>query len=132
MARKRRQYVFDPAADRESAVADVIELNSRKWTRTIVERLLVNGSLRYSELKGEIDGISDKVLSESLEALEEFDLIRREVVADRPVRVEYSLTTAGAALEDVIDAVDEWTDTYRDETDLCAEADRDRRRRRRH
>jgi DNA-binding HxlR family transcriptional regulator len=131
MAPKRRQYVFEPATDGESPVADVIELNSRKWTRTIIERLVVNDSLRYSELKTEIDGISDKVLSESLEALEEFDLVRREVVADRPVRVEYSLTPAGAALEDVIDAVGEWTDTYRDETGRGTDASR-RTQRRRH
>jgi DNA-binding HxlR family transcriptional regulator len=119
MSLREREYVFEPTADGDSPVADVIELNSRKWTRAIVERLLVNGSLRYSELGGEIDGISDKVLSDSLEELQAYGLVERTVIEDRPVKVEYSLTPAGAALEDVIAAVDEWTDTY------VAELDRD-------
>jgi DNA-binding HxlR family transcriptional regulator len=71
------------------------------------------------------------VLSESLEELERHDLVRREVIEDRPIRVEYSLTPAGAALEDVIDAVAEWTETYREETGGDADAV-GRVRRRRH
>jgi DNA-binding HxlR family transcriptional regulator len=130
MATNRRRFVFDPATH-DDEVSDVIELNSRKWTRTIVERLLVNGSLRYSELSAEIDGISDKVLSESLDDLEEFGLVERNVIDDRPVRVEYSLTEAGEAMEQVIDAVAEWIDVYRAETGRGmqpAEARRHRRR----
>jgi DNA-binding HxlR family transcriptional regulator len=131
MAHDRPRYVFEPARDAESPVADAIELHGRKWTRTIVERLVRHESLRYSELGAEIDGISDKVLSESLEELERHDLVRREVIEDRPIRVEYSLTPAGAALEDVIDAVAEWTETYREETGGDADAV-GRVRRRRH
>jgi DNA-binding HxlR family transcriptional regulator len=121
MSRSERQFVFDPTAEGDSAVADVIELNSRKWTRTIIERLLVNERMRYNELAGEIDGISDKVLSESLEDLQEHGLVERTVVDDRPVKVEYSLTPAGAALEDVIDAVAEWTTTYVEEIEADAD-----------
>lgn len=113
MDRDEREFVFDPARDEgDSPVAAVIELTSRKWTRTIIEHLLVHDSLRYNELGAEIDGISDKVLSETLEDLEEHQLVRREVIDDRPVKVEYSLTEAGAALEPVMDAVVQWTDTY--------------------
>jgi DNA-binding HxlR family transcriptional regulator len=113
MSREEREFVFDPAtAGEQSPVADVIELTSRKWTRSIIERLLADEQLRYNELSAEIDGISDKVLSESLEALEEYGLVRREVIDDRPVKVEYSLTEAGAALETVIDAVADWTEIY--------------------
>jgi DNA-binding HxlR family transcriptional regulator len=114
MVRSDRQFVFDPARA-ESPVADVIELNSRKWTRTVIERLLAHDSLRYNELRQEIDGISDKMLSETLEELQAHGLVRREVIDDRPVKVEYSLTPAGAALEEVIDAVADWTDTYLEE-----------------
>jgi DNA-binding HxlR family transcriptional regulator len=129
MTQRQREFVFDPAAADESPVADVIELNSRKWTRTIIERLLVGGDLRYSELAARIDGISDKVLSESLEDLERYQLVERRVIDDRPIKVEYSLTPAGAALEDVIDAVSDWTDTYRETVDLDAPAvERGRRR----
>jgi DNA-binding HxlR family transcriptional regulator len=111
------EYVFRPNAAEESSVAAVIRLNSRKWSRAIIERLLVNGDLRYSELNDEIDGISDKVLSESLEELQRYGLVERRVIDDRPVKVEYSLTAAGAAMDDVIDAVADWTDTYVEEVD---------------
>jgi DNA-binding HxlR family transcriptional regulator len=111
--RDRREFVFDPANDDDPA-ADAIELTSRKWTRAILERLAVRGDLRYSELADEIDGISDKMLSESLERLEEHHLVEREVVDDRPVKVRYSLTEAGSGLEAVVEAVSEWADDYQD------------------
>jgi DNA-binding HxlR family transcriptional regulator len=112
MDREDRDFIFDPATEAESPVTGVIELTRRKWTRTIIERLHAEESLRYNELSEYIDGISEKVLSESLEALEDHHLVRRDVIDDRPVKVEYSLTEAGAALEPVIEAVDEWVDTY--------------------
>jgi DNA-binding HxlR family transcriptional regulator len=113
MSRDEREYIFDPSGDdEESPVADVIEVTSRKWTRSIVERLLADEPMRYNELGESIDGISDKVLSETLEDLEAYGLVHREVVDDRPVKVEYSLTRAGRALEDVIDAVAAWTEVY--------------------
>jgi DNA-binding HxlR family transcriptional regulator len=118
MSGDEREFIFDPVVEGErSAIADVIELTSRKWTRTIIERLLAEESLRYNELATRIDGISDKVLSESLEDLEEYGLVRREVIDDRPVKVEYSLTEAGAALETVMDAVADWTEIYLEQID---------------
>jgi DNA-binding HxlR family transcriptional regulator len=111
--RDRREFVFDPAG--EGPVADAVELTSRKWTRAILERLVVRGDLRYNELAAEIDGISDKMLSESLERLEAHNLVRREVVDDRPVKVRYSLTEAGAALEPVMEAVATWAAEHHDE-----------------
>jgi DNA-binding HxlR family transcriptional regulator len=113
MTGDEREFIFDPTSDdEESPVAAVVELTSRKWTRAIIERLLAHGSLRYNELGEEIDGISDKVLSESLEAMEEHGLVERNVIDDRPVKVEYSLTEAGAALEGVMDAVADWIEVY--------------------
>jgi DNA-binding HxlR family transcriptional regulator len=120
MALRDPEYVFRPSTADESSVAAVIELNSRKWSRAIIERLLVNGDLRYSELNDEIDGISDKVLSESLEGLQRYGLVERTVIDDRPVKVEYSLTPAGAAMDDVIDAIADWTDTYVEEVDAAS------------
>jgi DNA-binding HxlR family transcriptional regulator len=61
--------------------------------------------------------------------LERYQLVERRVIDDRPIKVEYSLTPAGAALEDVIDAVSDWTDTYRETVDLDAPVvERGRRR----
>lgn len=79
----------------------------RKWNLVIIERLLANGPLGFSALLEEIDGISSKVLSESLDDLEASGLVNREIVSDRPIRVEYSLTQQGAALEWIIKQVHE-------------------------
>ena len=112
MSRERRDFVFDAAIQNDSLVAEVIELVSRKWTRVIIEHLLYRDTMRYGELSNEIEGISDKMLSESLQNLEEYHLVRREVIDDRPVKVEYSLTEAGEELETVMAAVADWTQLY--------------------
>jgi DNA-binding HxlR family transcriptional regulator len=113
MSLNQRDYVFDPTATAEDdKVAAVVELTSRKWTRPIIEHLLADGPLRYSEFAAGIDGISDKVLSDSLQDLEAYGLISREVIETRPVKMQYSLTETGAALESVIEAVGEWTELY--------------------
>jgi DNA-binding HxlR family transcriptional regulator len=117
MNRDDREFVFDRAIHDDSLVADVIELVSRKWTRVIIEHLLYHDAMRYNELSDEIDGISDKMLSESLQHLEEYHLVRREVIDDRPVKVEYSLTDAGRELETVMAAVADWTQLYVEQVD---------------
>jgi len=83
-------------------------LIGKKWHPVIVHRLLRNGPLGFNALKAEVDGISSKVLSDSLEDLEEKDLLDREIVSEKPFRVEYSLTERGETLEDVIVAMRDW------------------------
>lgn len=80
----------------------------RKWHPVIVHRLLQHESLGFMELKREMDGISDRVLADSLEYLMEKRLIEREVVSERPLRVAYSLTERGTELEPVVDAMCDW------------------------
>jgi DNA-binding HxlR family transcriptional regulator len=91
------------------AVQDTL---GRKWHLRIVYQLLENGPLGFSALKGEIVGVSSKMLSESLTRLEEEGLVDREIVSDQPVRVEYSLTDRGRALEPVVSAVVTWGSEY--------------------
>jgi len=83
-------------------------LIGKKWHPVIVHRLLRNGPLGFNALKAEVDGISSKVLSDSLEDLEEKDLLDREIVSEKPFRVEYSLAERGETLEDVIVAMRDW------------------------
>jgi len=87
-------------------------LIGKKWHPVIVHRLLDTGPSGFNELKEDVDGISSKVLSESLEDLQEHDLVEREVVNERPFRVRYSLTEHGASLEPVITAMAEWGQDY--------------------
>ncbi len=87
-------------------------LIGKKWHPVIVHRLLDTGPLGFNALKREVDGISSKVLSDSLEDLEDNDLIDREIVSEKPVRVEYSLTELGRSLEPVVLAMREWGTEY--------------------
>lgn len=83
-------------------------LIGKKWHPVIVDRLLKNGPSGFNELKEEVDGISSKVLSDSLEDLQEKSLVDRAVISEQPFRVQYSLTDRGASLEPVITAMGEW------------------------
>lgn len=83
-------------------------LIGKKWHPVIIHRLLDQGPLGFNALKEEVDGISSKVLSDSLEDLEEKTLITREIVSEKPFRVEYSLTDRGQSLEPVIMAMAQW------------------------
>jgi DNA-binding HxlR family transcriptional regulator len=96
------------AGEEWCAITSTATLIGKKWHPVIVHRLLEHGPMGFNELKEDVDGISSKVLSDSLEDLEEKGLVDREVVSDRPFRVRYSLTDRGASLESVIDAMREW------------------------
>lgn len=84
----------------------------RKWHPVIVHRLLEHGPLAFGELEGHIQGISGKVLSESLDDLEAKGLVDRTVIDAKPVQVEYSLTPAGRGLEDAVTELHNWGEDY--------------------
>lgn len=84
----------------------------KKWHPVLVHRLLEHGPSGFNELKENVDGISSKVLSDSLEDLQENGLVDREVISEQPFRVQYSLTERGSSLEPVIDAMADWGETH--------------------
>lgn len=88
-----------------SATASII---AKKWHPVIIHRLLEIGEMGFNDLKKEVDGVSSKVLSESLDDLEEKGLVDREVVSEKPVRVKYKLTEKGKGLESVIAEMSDW------------------------
>lgn len=79
-----------------------------KWTVLVVGSL-GDGALRFSELLRRIEGISQKMLTQTLRGLEEDGLVHREVFAQVPVRVEYRLTAAGLSLRDPLRALEDWS-----------------------
>jgi DNA-binding HxlR family transcriptional regulator len=83
----------------------VATLIGRKWHLVILDQLLMTGPLGFSALLRRIDGISSKVLSESLTDLEKNGFITRSVVSDRPFRVEYAMSARGYSLRPILDAV---------------------------
>ncbi|WP_227132739.1 winged helix-turn-helix transcriptional regulator [Halorubellus salinus] len=83
-------------------------LVGKKWHPVILHRLMEGGPAGFNELEGRVDGISSKVLSESLDDLENHALVTREVISEKPVRVRYSLTSLGASLDSVVYAMRDW------------------------
>lgn len=100
------------AGDEWCPITAASAIVGKKWHPVLIHRLLLHGPQGFSDLKDRVDGISDKVLSESLKDLEEKNLVEREVKAQRPIRVEYSLTEHGRGLEPVIDALHDWGHEY--------------------
>src|SRR6056297_1755541 len=82
-------------------VTTTSSLICKKWHPVIIHRLLEHGPSGFNELKDAVDGISSKVLSESLD-LGQKQLVGREIVNEKPLRVQYSLTEHGRSLEPVI------------------------------
>lgn len=105
------------------------ELIGRRWTGAIIF-LLLKRTCRFATLRDAIPGITDRMLSERLQELEEEGLVERTVIPETPVRVEYSLTKKGKALADPIRAITDWAETYVPLTDARAKADKSPRKRR--
>jgi len=89
-------------------ITTTASLIGKKWHPVILHRLLTEGPAGFNELKERVDGISSKVLSDSLDDLEEKRFVDREIVSEKPVRVRYSLTEHGESLEPVIASMRDW------------------------
>lgn len=89
-----------------------MSLIDNKWKVLIIGEIL-HGAKRFSVLKKALPGISQKVLTQNLRSMEASGIINREVFAEVPPRVEYSLTELGLSLEPVIIAMMEWGEAYR-------------------
>jgi DNA-binding HxlR family transcriptional regulator len=94
-------------------VATTLNLLSNKW-KILVIRELLNDTQRYGELKRNIEGISEKMLSQSLKEMENDKLITRKVYAEVPPKVEYSLSEIGITLKPIIDSMKLWGIEYQD------------------
>jgi DNA-binding HxlR family transcriptional regulator len=90
---------------------EAIELIGRRWSGAVIS-LLVDGRLRYSDLRAAVPDISDRMLSERLKELEAAGIVRRIVTPATPVRVEYELTEKGKALEPSLHALSEWANAW--------------------
>ena len=83
-----------------------------RWKILIVRDLLM-GTKRFGELKKSLTGISQKVLTSHLRAMEESGLVNRKVYAEVPPKVEYSLTETGKSLNLILDAMWKWGEDYK-------------------
>jgi|GEM_PF-591542 len=99
-------------AEAQDTLLSMQAVMGRKWLPVIVYRLLADGPLGFSALKDGVDDVSSKMLAESLDELESAGLVTRELISDRPVRVEYALTEAGRALEPMVTEMVRWGTEY--------------------
>jgi DNA-binding HxlR family transcriptional regulator len=79
-----------------------------RWT-VLVIGVLGHGEVRFSELRRRVEGISQKMLTQTLRGLERDGLVRRTVHPEVPVRVEYALTEAGRTLQEPLLALQRWS-----------------------
>ena len=84
-----------------------VELIGRRWTGAVIQ-VMLSGSVRFSEIRAAIPGISDRLLAERLRELEEELVVSREVQDGRPPQVFYRLTDKGRGLAPVLDAISAW------------------------
>ncbi len=88
-------------------------LISNRW-RVVIIRELLGGTKRFGELQRSVRSISQKVLTANLREMEQMGLVRREVFAEVPPRVEHSLTDLGRSLQPVIDALRIWGEEFKE------------------
>lgn len=96
----------------ECPVATTVQLIGNKWKLLIIRNLL-DRPQRFTELKNGVPGISQKVLTDNLRAMEGDGIVSREVFAEIPPRVIYSLTDIGQSLLPIIDAMADWGNSYK-------------------
>lgn len=96
----------------ECPVATTVQLIGSKWKLLILRNLLVR-PWRFNELKRNLDGISQKVLTDSLRALESDGIVIRTVFPEVPPRVEYSLSETGETLRPVLKSMEVWGLAYK-------------------
>jgi DNA-binding HxlR family transcriptional regulator len=95
-------------------IRDLLDRLANKWSLLVVE-LLGEGTRRFTELRREIDGISQRMLTRTLRQLERDGLVHRTVYPVVPPRVDYELTPLGATLLDTIAPLVAWARAHRDE-----------------
>lgn len=92
-------------------VETTLTLIGDKW-KVLILRDLLPGTKRFGELKKSIGSVSQKVLTAQLRDMEAKGLVHRQVYAEVPPRVEYSLTDLGKSLRPILDALQAWGEGY--------------------
>jgi len=93
-------------------IEETVNLIGHKWKVLILRNLHNSGTQRFSELSNEINGVSQKMLTQQLRQMEADGLIIRKVYPEVPPRVEYSLSELGESLKPVLDSMNVWGQNY--------------------
>lgn len=93
-------------------VATTVQLIGNKWKLLIIRNLLVR-PWRFNELHKSLEGISQKVLTDSLRQMEANGIITRTVYPEVPPRVEYALSPLGESMRPILDSMQAWGEAYK-------------------
>ena len=96
----------------ECPIATTVQLIGSKW-KLLIMRNLLQRPWRFNELKKDLDGISQKVLTDSLRSMEDDGIVTRTVYAEVPPRVEYALSPLGESMRPIMDAMEKWGTEYK-------------------
>ena len=96
----------------ECPIATTVQLIRSKW-KLLIMRNLLQRPWRFNELKKDLDGISQKVLTDSLRSMEEDGIITRTVYPEVPPRVKYALSDVGESMRPILTAMQEWGTNYK-------------------
>ena len=87
------------------------ELFGKRWTGLIIQ-VLLSDTKRFGQIVQRIPNMSDRMLAERLKQLEEEGIVVRNVYPETPVRIEYTLTDKGRALEPIMQEVQNWAESW--------------------
>ncbi|HSN20750.1 MAG TPA: helix-turn-helix domain-containing protein [Usitatibacter sp.] len=90
---------------------EILASIANKWT-VLVLSVLTEDTARFNELRRRVQGVTQKVLTQTLRDLERLGLVSRRIYAEVPPRVEYSLTPLGHSLVKVVDSIKAWTESH--------------------
>ena len=93
-------------------VATTVQMIGSKW-KLLIMRNLLQSPWRFNELKKDLEGISQKVLTDSLRSMEADGIITRTVYPEVPPRVEYALSDLGESMRPIMDAMEIWGTEYK-------------------
>ncbi len=93
--------------------ATTVQLIGSKW-KLLILRNLLQRPWRFNELRKNLEGISQKVLTDSLRSMEDDGIITRTVYPDVPPRVEYALSELGESMRPIIKAMEQWGIAYKE------------------
>ena len=96
----------------ECPVATTVQLIGNKWKLLILRNLLAR-PWRFNKLQKSLDGISQKVLTDSLRSMEADGIITRTVYPEVPPRVEYALSELGESMRPILEAMETWGKEYK-------------------
>jgi DNA-binding HxlR family transcriptional regulator len=120
----------DPQKKTDDLAREIIEKIADKWTILVIDTLGTHGEMRFSRLREEIGGVSQKMLTKTLRQLERDGLVTRYVHPVIPPRVDYQLTPLGRSLLEKICGIWDWVESHmvemetaRRQFDHSAEAD---------